>query len=98
MALLTLSQLYLEQREFDLAKTVLIQALAQPPADPAALSGLRYRLGRAYLGGDLADLDEAIWLFSQVLAVQPRSGDSYNSRGLAYLERGRPGDVDLAIG
>ena len=97
VALLTLSQLYLEQREFDLAKTVLIQALAQSPADPAALSGLRYRLGRAYLGGDLADLDEAIWLFSQVLAVQPRSADSYNSRGLAYLERGRPGDVDLAI-
>ena len=97
LALLTLSQLYLEQREFDRAKTVLIQALAQPPSDPAALSGLRYRLGRAYLGGDLADLDEAIWLFSQVLAVQPRSVDSYNSRGLAYLERGRPGDVDLAI-
>ena len=97
VALLTLSQLYLEQREFDLAKTVLIQALNQPPADPVALSGLRYRLGRAYLGGELADLDEAIWLFTQVLAVQPRSVDSYNSRGLAYLERGRPGDADLAI-
>ena len=47
MALLTLGQLYLERREYDLAKTALIQALAQPPSDPAALAGLRYRLGLA---------------------------------------------------
>ena len=97
VALLTLGQLYLEQREFDLAKTVLVQALADPPSDPAALAGLRYRLGRAYLGGEYADFDEAIWLFTQVLAVQPRSTDSYNGRGLAYLERGRPGDADRAV-
>ena len=97
VALLTLGQLYLEQRKFDQAKTVLIQALAEPPSDPAALAGLRYRLGRAFLGGEYADLDEAIWRFTQVLAVQPRSADTYSSRGLAYLERGRPGDADLAI-
>ena len=97
VALLTLGQLYLEQREFDRAKAVLIQALAEPPSDPAALAGLRYRLGQAFLGGEYADLDEAIWRFTQVLAVQPRSADTYSSRGLAYLERGRPGDADLAI-
>lgn len=97
VALLTLSQLYLEQNEYDLAKTVLIQALEQPPSDPAALANLRYRLGHAYLGGDYADLDEAIWRFTQVLSVQPRSADTYSSRGLAYLERGRPGDENLAI-
>ena len=97
VALLTLGQLYLEHWEFDLAKTVLIRALAEPPSDPAALAGLRYRLGRAYLGGKYADFDEAIWLFTQVLAVQPRSADTYNSRGLAYLERSRPGDADRAI-
>ena len=97
LALLTLGQLYLEQEEFDLAKTVLIRALEQPPPDPAALANLRYRLGHAYLGGQYADLDEAIWRFTQVLAVQPRSADTFSSRGLAYLERGRPGDEDLAI-
>lgn len=97
MALLTLGQLYLERREFDLAKTALLQAMAQPPSDPAALAGLRYRLGLAYLDGELADFDEAIWRFTQVLAVQPRSADSYNSRGLAYLERGRPGDANRAL-
>ena len=97
LALLTLSQLYLEQDEFDLAKVVLIRALEQPPSEPAALANLRYRLGHAYLGGKYADLDEAIWRFTQVLAIQPRSADTYSSRGLAYLERGRPGDEDLAI-
>ncbi len=32
-----------------------------------------------------------------MLAVQPRSADSFSGRGLAYLERGRPGDADRAI-
>ena len=97
VALLTLGQLYLEQESFDLAKTVLIRAMDSPPSETDALATLRFWLGRAYQGGELADLDEAIWLFTQVLAVQPRSVDTYNSRALAYLERDRPGDSDLAL-
>ena len=97
VALLTLSQVYLQRGEYEPAKTVLYQALEHPPADPAALANLRYRLGQAYLGGEYADLDEAIWRFTEVLSVQPRSADTNSSRGLAYLERGRPGDEDLAI-
>ena len=97
VALLTLSQVYLQRGEYEPAKTVLYQALQHPPADPAALANMRYRLGQAYLGGEYADLDEAIWRFTEVLEVQPRSADTYSSRGLAYLERGRPGDEDLAI-
>ena len=97
VALLTLGQLYLERGEFDIAKTVLIHASDKNPTDPAALANLRFLLGRAYLGGKLADFDEAIWLFTQVLAVQPRSVEALNSRALAYLERGRAGDVERAI-
>ena len=97
VALLTLGQLYLEQGEFDLAKTVLIHASDQNPTDPAALANLRYLLGSSYLGGNLADFDEAVWLFTQVLALQPRSVNALNSRALAYLERARDGDVDRAI-
>ena len=97
VALLTLSQVYLQRGEYEPAKTVLYQALEHPPADPTGLANLRYRLGQAYLGGEYADLDEAIWRFTEVLSVQPRSADTYSSRGLAYLERGRPGDEDLAI-
>ena len=97
VALLALSEVYLQRGEYEPAKTVLYQALERPPADPAALANLRYRLGQAYLDGEYADLDEAIWRFTEVLSVQPRSADTYSSRGLAYLERGRPGDEDLAI-
>ena len=97
VALLALSEVYLQRGEYEPAKTVLYQALERPPADPAALANLRYRLGQAYLDGEYADLDEAIWRFTEVLLVQPRSADTYGSRGLAYLERGRPGDEDLAI-
>ena len=97
LALLTLGQLYLEQDKPDKAKTVLIQALARPPVDPVAMVSLKYRLGVAYQSGQLVDLDESILLFSQVLEVLPRSVDAYNSRAVAYLERGRTGDAGRAI-
>ena len=97
MVLLTLGQLYLEREAFDDAKSVLIQAMAQAPPDPDALAGLRFRLGRAYQDGKLVDHDEAIWLFTQVLTTRPRSVETYTSRALAYLDRDRPGDLDLAI-
>ena len=98
VALLTLGQLYLEQQQFDEAKTVLVRAMGSPPAGAAALANLRFLLGHAYMGGDLADFDEAIWLFTQVLAVQPRSVEVLSSRALAFLERDRSGDADRAIG
>ena len=97
VALMTLGQLYLDQGEHDLAKAALAQALTREPIDADTLAGLRFRLGRAYLGGKYADLDEAVWLFTQVLAVQPRSVDTLNNRALAYLDRGRDGDAALAV-
>ena len=97
VALATLGQLYLEQDEFDRAKTLLIRALDPPPSAVGALANLRFLLGSAFLGGDLADYDEAIWLFTQVLAVEPRSVEALNSRALAYLGRDRAGDPTLAV-
>ena len=96
-ALLTLGQLYLDQEAFHAAKLVLLRAMTEPPSDPDTLASIRFRLGRAYQGGESADLDEAIVLFTQVLDVRPRSVDTYNSRALAYLDRGGPGDVDRAL-
>ncbi len=97
VALVTLGQVYLERNEHDRAKAVLILATDPPPNEPAALANLRFLLGRAYLGGNLVDFDEAIWLFTQVLAFQSRSVEALNSRALAYTERGRAGDADLAV-
>ena len=42
-------------------------------------------------------MDEAIWLFTQVLEVFPESLDTLNSRALAFLDRDREGDVNFAI-
>ena len=97
VALMVLGQLYLEREEHDLAKTALSQAMTRQPINSDTLAGLRFRLGLAYLGGKYADLDEAVWLFTQVLAVRPRSVDTLNNRALAYLDRGRQGDVALAV-
>ncbi len=97
VALLTLGQLYLEQDAYHAARLVLLRAMAEPPTDPDTLASIRFRLGRAYQGGESADLDEAIVLFTQVLGVRPRSVDTYNSRALAYLDRGSPGDVGRAL-
>ena len=72
-------------------KTALSQAMTRQPINSDTLAGLRFRLGLAYLGGKYADLDEAVWLFTQVLAVRPRSVDTLNNRALAYLDRGRQG-------
>ncbi len=96
-ALLTLGQLYLDQESFHAARLVLLRAMNEPPTDPDTLASLRFRLGRAYQGGESTDLDEAIGLFTQVLSVRPRSVDTYNSRALAYLDRGAGGDVELAL-
>ena len=97
VALLTLGQVYLEQREFDRAKTILVRALDPPPSAGAALANLRFLLGRAYMGGELADFDEAIWLFTQVLATRPQSVEALNSRALAFLDRDRDGDKQRAV-
>ena len=97
VALLTLGQLHLDKGDYDLAKAALIRAMVNPPADPSALANLRFNLGLAYRGGEPAGYDEAIRLFSQVLADQPESVEAYNARALSYLDRNGAGDAGLAL-
>ena len=96
-ALAALGGLYLERGEYDRAKSALARALTPKPSDAAALANLRFLLGRAYQGGALADHDEAIWLFTQALEVEPRSVETLNARAISYLDRGRDGDEDRAV-
>ena len=97
IALLTLGQIYLEQQQHDRAKMILLRALDSVPPGDESLTNIRFLLGQAYLGGDLADYDEAIWLFTQVLAAEPDSVEALNGRGLAYVGRGRQRDITRAI-
>ena len=96
-ALAALGGLYLERGEYDRAKSALAQALRLETSDAAALANLRFLLGRAYQGGALADHDEAIWLFTQALEVEPRSAAALNARAVSYMDRGRDWDADRAV-
>lgn len=97
ITLVTLAVYYLEQNDFDMAKTVLIRALGPLLADSAEQSHVLYLLGNAYLGGALRDYDEAIWRFTQVLSSQPWSVEALNGRALGYLGRDRDGDIVHAL-
>ncbi len=97
LALLTVGQLYIERGDTGRARATLTQALARPPADPAAQATLYATLGYVYHVGAPADLDRAIDLYSQGLALAPQTVSLLNNRGLAYLRRGQPGDAERAI-
>ena len=91
VALMVLGQLYLERDEHDLAKLALSEAMMQQPVNADTLVGIKFRLGLAYMGGKYADYDEAVWLFTQVLAVRPRSVDTLNNRGFGLPRAGPRG-------
>ncbi|MCX6028692.1 MAG: tetratricopeptide repeat protein [Chloroflexi bacterium] len=97
LALLTVGQLYIERGDASRARATLTQALARPPADPAAQATLYATLGYVYHVGAPADLDRAIDLYSQGVALAPQTVSLLNNRGLAYLRRGQPGDAERAI-
>jgi tetratricopeptide (TPR) repeat protein len=97
MALLTLGQLYADQENYDQARAVLGQALAQPPAESDAVATLHFYLGHTYQVGEPTDFDQAIHHYSQAITLQPGWVTAYNNRGVAYLGRSQAGDLDRAI-
>ena len=97
ITLVTLVVYYLEQNDFDMAKTVLIKALGPLSSDSVEQPHVLYLLGNAYLGGALRDYDEAIWRFTQVLSTQPWSVEALNGRALGYMGRDRDGDIVHAL-
>jgi len=97
MALLTLGQLYEDQEDFDQARAVYSQALAQPPAESDAIATLHFHLGHIYQVGEPIDLDQAIHYYSHVITLQPGWVTTYNNRAVAYMGRGQAGDLERAI-
>ena len=97
LTLVTTGRVYLDQGEYDRAKAVLVRASNPPPGDPSALADIRLLLGMAYLGGESFDFDESIVMFSFVLDEDPRSVEALNGRAVAYMRRGRDGDIDRAL-
>jgi len=97
MALLTLGQLYADREDYDQARAVFSQALAQPPAESDAIATLYFHLGHIYQVGEPVDLDQAIQHYSQVITLEPGWVTAYNNRAVAYMGRGQAGDLERAI-
>lgn len=97
LALLTLGQLYAGEGDHARARAILTQALARPPADPAALASLYFLLGFVQQSARPPDLDAAIEAYTHALRLRPGLlSASYNRAG-AYLRRGAPGDLEGAL-
>ena len=97
LVLLTLGQLYAEKEDYERAGAVLLQALARPPADPAALASLQFLLGYVHQSSKPPDLSAAIAAYTQALALQETLLAAHINRASAYLRRGAPGDLEAAV-
>ena len=97
LVLLTLGQLYAEKGDYERARGVLLQALARPPADPAALASLQFLLGYVHQSSKPPDLSAAIAAYTQALALQETLLAAHINRASAYLRRGAPGDLEAAV-
>ena len=97
LVLLTLGQLYAEKGDYERARAVLLQALARPPADPAALASLQFLLGYVHQLSKPPDLSAAIAAYTQALALQETLLAAHINRASAYLRRGAPGDLEAAV-
>ena len=60
LALLSLSQVYVQKGDIERARAILTQALTRPPGDPPALATLYFLLGYVQQIAKPADLDAAI--------------------------------------
>jgi tetratricopeptide (TPR) repeat protein len=94
--LLMLSVVHEEQRQYDKAKEDYREVLAKEPRNYQALNNLAVNLARN--GGDL---DEALSLINQALAVKGPLATVFDSRALVYIARNDPAkaleDATLAV-
>lgn len=89
MALMILSQVYVERGDFGRARAVLTQALAQPPTDPAAQASLYTYLGYVHHISKPPDLNQAISAYEQAIG-RSETTVAYLNRGLAFVRQDRP--------
>lgn len=97
LVLITVGELYADARVYDQARAAFVQAIPLLPEDVESRTSLFLRLGLANQLGDSPDLDEAISFYSEVLNRDPDHDVATYNRGLAYLNRGRSGDLERAL-
>ncbi|MBI5033610.1 MAG: hypothetical protein HZB51_24080 [Chloroflexi bacterium] len=85
LALLTLSQLYLAQGDYGIARASLTQALSHPLEDQESLAMLNLHMGYALQIAKPPELGDAIQFYSQTLALAPENATAHFNRGVAYV-------------
>ena len=83
LALIVLSQLFVDRGEFDLARAVLTQSSVNQPAS-FAYSGYVSQVSKP------PDLVSAIQAYSQTIDVAPNVTTVYLNRGVAYIRQNNP--------
>lgn len=78
------------------AEAAFRQALASPPEDPIAVATAYSYMGFLEARKAKPDWDQVLAYYSEALDRQPGMTSALNNRGVAYLRRGAPGDVERA--
>jgi tetratricopeptide (TPR) repeat protein len=91
LALVTLSQAYIDKGEHALARAVLAQAVAQLPQDPQFQAAIFTYIGYINQLSRPANLDDAITWYSRALGIA-EIPTAYLNRGVAYLRQNKPAD------
>ena len=78
------------------AEAAFRQALASPPEDPVAVATAYSYLASLEAMKTEPDWDQLLGYYSEALVRQPGSTTILNNRGVAYLRRDSPGDIQRA--
>ncbi len=88
LALLALSQVYVDQGDFEMARAALTLALSRAPAPaPATLYAYQGYLSQIDKPPDLA---QAIQFYTQTLILAPNAATALANRGVAYVRQDQP--------
>jgi tetratricopeptide (TPR) repeat protein len=96
VALYVLGQIHFWNGRQQEAETVFKRALIEPPEDPQTLALVYFFLGLLNSEKTDTDLDEVIAYYSEALALWSGLISAVNNRGVAYLQRNAPGDLERA--
>lgn len=92
ISLTILGRVHLAEGRLNQAAATFHEALSQGAADDRSEALLFFYLGLVESQQEEGSLDDVIAYYSEAIARRPQLASALNNRGLAYLQRGQPGD------
>jgi Tfp pilus assembly protein PilF len=90
LALLTLSQLYLDRGDAGQARARLTQALSRPPSEADAQAALNFYMGYIYQVAESPEPDQAVVFYSRAIDLAPEMAGAYLNRAIIYIQQNKP--------